>query len=285
MAQCDLGFTTLFSALILCQNQAYEDCPDVTTECPEVTCPETTDCPTCEVCETCQTCPTCPTTPEVETYVDTYDPTLTCEIASNWWVGETIEGLTGYDKTTMTLCVGDNQYMIATGGRVYPTCVEYGAPNTPCAHGDLICPEPPSNPGVFGYAGNHRFALSIAAQRNDFRHQDCPSIQDKCAPLEGVYESYWRDLFVQRTGLSTNYFHNVCINPATTELRYVAETSYVNTCVGFSHEAKEVCPVPRSFQCVGLNSGEIVYGWPGQIMETVGRAVMFESRRHPQCPF
>merc|ERR1740123_2233544 len=115
LEECDRRYNVVFDALENCNNQAA-----ATTDCPEVTCPET-QCPTCPNAE-------CEDNNTVETHVDTYNPTLSCTTASGSWIGQTIQGLDGFDRDTMDLCESDGQYMIATGGRVYPTCVEYVAP-------------------------------------------------------------------------------------------------------------------------------------------------------------
>jgi len=289
MAECDVGFTTLFAALILCQNQAYEDCPSVfdTTACPEVDCPST-ECPDV-------VCPDCPYTNGGSTNGDdctttvesviTYDVTESCQTATGSWVGQVIEGLAGFDRDTMTLCESDGEYKVAYNNRVYPTCVAYGAPSSLCTDDNLICPEW-RDEGVFGFAGNQRGALAAAFLRNDFRHQDCPTIQEECEPLEAINEGYWKDLFVQRTGLDISYAQNLCVNTATSEVRYVSENAYMNTCVGFSNDAIEACPTSRTFICRGDYQGFVTYGWPGQIMEALGRAVeQTNSKRHPSCPF
>jgi len=301
IAQCDVGFTTLFAALILCQNQAYEDCPDIyddqTTACPELACPELTcpdvscpDCPAVTNGGNCEECPECPTTDCTSEYIDqveTYDYSQQCQSSENdWWVGQVLEGLQGFDPDTMILCQGDGQYKISMNRRVYPTCVAYGDPTAVCTDSDLMCPEAPSTPGTFGWPGNQRAFLQEALLRNDFKHQDCPTIQDECEPLEAVNAGYWKDLWVTKTGLDVSYMENICVDPATTEVRYVMAEMYMNTCVGFSTEAQTACPTPRSYLCAGSLEGFVTYGWPGQIVEAIGRAVeQTDSKRHPQCPF
>jgi len=289
MAQCDVGYTTLFHALILCQNQAQADCPNIfdpETECPDTECAEAE----CEVTECAEAecpvteCPECAECPSAEESVTTYDETQSCQTATGDWVGQVIEGLAGFDRDTMTLCEADGEYKVAYNNRVYPTCVAYGAPSSACTDENLICPIWRTE-GVFGFAGNQRAVLADAFLRNDFKHQDCPTIQEECEPIEGIKEGYWKDLFVQRTGLEVSYAQNLCVNTATSEVRYVGADAYMNTCVGFSKEATEECPTSRSFLCRGDYQGMVTYGWPGQIMEALGRAVEQSNSRHPSCPF
>ena len=94
---------------------------------------------------------------------------------------------------------------------------------------------------------------------------------------------------------------NVCVG--SNMLRVVQKEHYADTCVGFSEEARGNCPAERNYICSGKpvlffcyfqlqilfvsgnNAGSLVYGWPGQIIATLGAALSNAAGdyRHPQC--
>jgi hypothetical protein len=112
------------------------------------------------------------------------------------------------------------------------------------------------------------------------KHPNCPTIQDECAPLG----TYWTDFLTDATVFNAAQVANVCVS-ARGMLRVVMQDHYAETCVGFSDRARQVCPDDRDYICSGNDGGNLVYGWPGQIVATAGVAFSNESGmyRHPQC--
>lgn len=220
--------------------------------------------------------------------VSVLDPTDTvdsCDAADGWWVGGSLSNLAGWDDS-WTMCQADGQYVVQVDGVNYPTCVAYGAPNEACTDSNLICPEHPNNPGVFGYAGNQRNALAPAVSRADFGHPMCPTAS--CKTLDTVANSgtYWSNLLLNNPydgwSVTQAQADSVCVED--NAVMVVTREGKRSTCVGWSMLAADVCN-SQKYLCAGHSGeGEFTFGWPGQIMRTLAVAVNSDNGMHPQCP-
>jgi len=218
------------------------------------------------------------------------EPTATlesCEDADGYWVADSLNGVSGYDAETMRVCQSNGQYAVEMDGVVYPTCVEYATPNTPCVDDSLICPDRNANPGVAGYAGNVRAALNVAFTRADFGHSSCPT--STCRTMDELADAgtYWKDTLLNNpyTDLTEAQADSLCVNDDN-QVQVVTAAGRYNTCVGWSSVASDSCDSGK-FLCAGHNGqGMFTYGWPGQISRTVAVAAANAAGNymHPQCP-
>lgn len=178
-----------------------------------------------------------------------------------------------------TFCVVGSEFVVVEDGKTYPTCVQYNPSNSAdCDQENLVCGE--MNNDQQGWPNQVKAQLNVALQRADYKHHECPSIQDNCGKLS----EYWRNLVRDNTVFTAEQSMNVCVG-SNNMLRVVQQDSYADTCVGFSESARAECPADRNYICAGNNAGKLVYGWPGQIIATLGSALANagENHRHPQC--
>lgn len=288
LPECDKAFNAVFSALVMLQNSCPDSAESCLAEYPELVCPDSTECPVTE-CTTPEPATTEPVVEEDITRFHTFDATVTCVDASNEWTFNQIVEDVPLDAGK-SFCVIQNalsrelavQY---DNGSVYPTCVAYGDDfEESCDNTEFVC----GDNDVIGFKGEIVNKVVEAMARSDYRHHGCPTIQEACEPLN----EWWQEEFVRHNAGATSpvvgeaQAENLCINRATNEMRYVERDFYVNTCVGFLEDAQfEVCQADRDFLCSGFDEGRITYGWPGQISQSLGRAVEQSSKRHPHCPF
>lgn len=177
-----------------------------------------------------------------------------------------------------TFCVVNNEFVVVENDRTYPTCVQYNPSNSAdCDQDNFVCGEMVGD--TQGWPNQVKGQLNVALQRADYKHHECPTIQDNCGKLS----EYWRNFVRDNTVFSADESMNVCVG--SNMLRVVQKEHYADTCVGFSEEAREDCPTDRSYICSGNNAGSLVYGWPGQIIATLGAALSNAAGdyRHPQC--
>lgn len=174
-------------------------------------------------------------------------------------------------------CVWNNQYVVVENGNTYPTCVQYSAGvEDDCDQDNLICGEMVGDQQ--GWPNQVKNQMTLALERADYKHPSCPTIQSDCRELS----SYWLDL-LEGTDVSRV---NVCASQNELQegqVRVVEHDRYVDTCVGWSEQARQSCPNDRDFICAGNAGGSLVYGWPGQIAATARAAMGTAGYRHPQC--
>jgi len=275
--------------------QAAEELGETETSLESITDPviENDDRPTTEGTYTCGTtieeCEAAYLSAQTPAIVD-MEPTATlesCEDADGYWVADSLNGVSGYDAETMRVCQSNGQYAVEMDGVVYPTCVEYATPNTPCVDDSLICPDRNANPGVAGYAGNVRAALNVAFTRADFGHSSCPT--STCRTMDELADAgtYWKDTLLNNpyTDLTEAQADSLCVNDDN-QVQVVTAAGRYNTCVGWSSVASDSCDSGK-FLCAGHNGqGMFTYGWPGQISRTVAVAAANAAGNymHPQCP-
>jgi len=226
---------------------------------------------------------------DAEPVVTQMVPTMTvdsCDDATGWWVSNTMNGLAGFDSSTMKLCVSNGQYAVQmlTGGPAYPTCVAYVDPEAACTDSSLVCPENPSSPGYAGYAGNHRAALASAMSRADYKSPVCPTSTCKSMDLLAESGTYWKDSLVS-SGAEESLADNVCVTE-NNEMMLITKEGKHNMCLGWSKMPHDTCD-NQMFLCAGHSGdGSFTYGWPGQIMRTAAVALANANGdyMHPQCP-
>jgi len=218
------------------------------------------------------------------------EPTMTldgCDEIDASWADNVVNGLSGWDLTTMTLCANNGQYAVEMDGVVYPTCVAYGQQGTSCTDESLVCPDRNADPGVFGYAGNVRNALTSSMTRADFGHPQCPTAT--CLAMDSIAQSnrYWKDQVLNNpyTSVTEAQVDALCVNEDM-QVMYVTKEGKCNTCIGWNTDATAMCDSGK-FLCAGHSGeGEFTYGWPGQIARTLAVAAANEAGNymHPQCP-
>jgi len=239
--------------------------------------PETTS-------ESCPTCPVCTTDAPEEAYtgfMSSLEDTA-CDNPGTWTFNNVaahsnLEGVLGEGE----LCVDDNQYVYRLDGQTYPTCVLFANEGQDCVD-DLVCT---TGSGVAGFVGGQAaYVADAISRRNNYKHMDCPTIQEECTPLP----TYWRTTFSDK-GVSDMDLDNMCVPESLTgEVCYVMESGYQKMCVGFSTVAQSNCPVDPSmddYLCGGISAGTHVFGWPGSIANMAAQAASEESKKHPQCRF
>jgi len=218
------------------------------------------------------------------------EPTMTldgCDDLDSSWVNNVVSTLSGWDSETMKLCANNGQYAVEVDGMVYPTCVAYGAQGTACTDDSLVCPDRNADPGVFGYAGNVRNALSSSMTRADFGHPQCPTAT--CLTMDTIAASnrYWKDQVLNQpfTDVTEAQVDALCVD-ADNQVKVVTREGKCNTCIGWSTDATAQCESGK-FMCAGHSGeGEFTYGWPGQIARTLAVAAVNAEGNymHPQCP-
>lgn len=210
--------------------------------------------------------------PVSKTVYTTVDVSADCETPTTWYFG------TSTNTIDQSVCVHNGEYVIVEDGVTYPTCVQYNEDNNAvCDTSRFVCG---GNNEVQGFAGQARGAITAALERADYKHRDCPTIVDECTPLG----TYWTDFLIDATVFNAAQVAQVCASKAGM-LRIVAKDHYIDTCVGFNDRARTVCPNDRDYICSGNDGGNLVYGWPGQIVASAGVAFANEAGgyRHPQC--
>jgi len=222
--------------------------------------------------------------------ISVMEPTMTldgCDELDSSWVNNVVNGLSGWDSDSMKLCANNGQYAVEVDGMVYPTCVAYGTQGTACTDDSLVCPDRNADPGVFGYAGNVRNALTSSMTRADFGHPQCPTAT--CLTMDSVAESnrYWKDQVLNQpfTDVTEAQVDALCVNEDN-QVMVVTREGKCNTCIGWSTDATAQCESGK-FLCAGHSGeGEFTYGWPGQIARTLAVAAVNADGMymHPQCP-
>jgi len=187
---------------------------------------------------------------------------------------------TATGSLSQNFCVHNGQFVVVDDdGKTYPTCVQYDSQQTtPCDMDNFICGA--QRDGIQGWPNQSKDALTEAVKRADFKHKDCPTVQDECSPLG----TYWTDFITDASVFTAEETNNVCVSAAG-QFRVVQKDQYADTCVGFNENARTPCPNDRDYICAGNDGGSLVYGWPGQIVATLGKALanVAENYRHPQC--
>merc|ERR1712038_557035 len=187
-----------------------------------------------------------------------------------------------------TLAVIGNQYVVVSGDYVYPTCVQHGAA------GDAADPTLVTLTGTTaGQASEQRSALYLAADRNDFKHEDCPDLEGVCTKLSG----FFMDMLADRGRVPETIAENLCVD-SMGSLMYVTQDAYKHICVGHggSADSIELCPMSNTdiYFCGGINGGLGTWGYPGQQMGAVEQAYSYATNdgngpfdaymfMHPQC--
>jgi len=197
-----------------------------------------------------------------------------------------VSTLAGWDESSMRLCVNNGQYAVEVEGKVYPTCVAYGAAGEACTDDSLICPDRNVAPGIFGWAGNARAALTLSMTRADFGHPQCPTAT--CRAMDDIAESnrYWKDMVLgQNSAVTEADVDAICVEEDGSTY-VITREGKCNTCIGWSRDATATCD-SKEFLCAGHSGdGEFTYGWPGQIARTLAVAALNAEGNymHPQCP-
>jgi len=205
--------------------------------------------------------------------------------ASNWMFNQQnnnadVQAALGLNDGNTLGVVGDEYVVVDSTGRVYPTCVMHGASGTACVEG-LVC----WNGENAGSASEQRSALLSAADRNDYKIENCPTLE--CDPLSGFYSDY-----LTAVGVTDHVFNNMCVMPSGAVM-YVTRDACKHVCVGFGTE-NGVCPssTDEFYFCPGTNDGLGSWGWPAQFTNAIANSweqatamgsfdeAMFH---HPQC--
>jgi len=212
--------------------------------------------------------------PKSQTVTTDQDVSAECTTPTDWMFNAAT-------ATTVqkTFCVWNNQFVVVEDGKTYPTCVQYNSDNNAdCDQDNLICGEMVGDKQ--GWPNQVKGQLNTALERADYRHHECPTIQNEC----GMLSSYWRNFIRDNTVFTAEQSMNVCAG-SNKMLRVVQKGYYADTCVGFSENARDACPTDRNYMCSGNNAGTLVYGWPGQIIATLSAALSNAEAdyRHPQC--
>jgi len=171
-----------------------------------------------------------------------------------------------------SLCIINNgngvyEWGAIDGGVAYRTCVQASGDQTTTCDADLRC-----NADVVGNPNAQSWPLS-AITRENYQHQDCPTIQSTCAkPI-----NWWYDQLDTRSDQTREWlFANVCVGQDN-HVRVVTKTGVANTCVGYyynNNDPNVVCPVDRSFICgTGVHNKNPVYGWPSRQFDLIGAAI------------
>jgi len=186
-----------------------------------------------------------------------------------------------------TLAVIGNQYVVVSGDNVYPTCVQHGA------SGDAADPTLVTLTGTTaGQASEQRSALFEAADRNDFKHEDCPDLEGVCTKLSG----FFMDMLAERGQVPETIAENLCVD-SMGSLMYVTMDAYKHICVGHggTSDSTDLCPMSNTdiYFCGGVNGGMGTWGYPGQQMGAVEAAYGYATENnapfdaymfiHPQC--
>lgn len=167
-----------------------------------------------------------------------------------------------------------SEYVTYTDRKNYGTCVVYSEDSTfDCEPTDLIC----GGGKTYGWKSQQSATLSVAMRRNDFKHPNCPSIQDVCAPL-----SDWYQVSLQTAGISQHDIDNVCYG-ADGMVRFVEQDHYIETCVGFDTDATKLCDDTK-FVCSGTEEGQSTFGYPSPIISNIAEALGESNRVHANCP-
>jgi len=206
------------------------------------------------------------------TYMD-----VECVVPTDYAFTQVTGGLTFEEGESM--CIADGQYVFVKDGKTYPTCVSYGESGDACDTEMYVCGD--SDNGINGWYGQQRSRLEVAANRNDYMHEECPTRD--CTGLNG----WWTDLLMARnSGVTTSMAQNVCVSSDGT-VYYIETDAMYNTCVGFNGDngAQNVACTTSSYICGGNDgAGTLTFGWPGQQMDTLARALEGNNYMHPQCP-
>lgn len=205
--------------------------------------------------------------------------------ASNWMFNQQnnnadVQAAFGLNDGNTLGVVGDEYVVVDSTGRVYPTCVMHGASGAACVEG-LVC----WNGASAGSASEQRSALLQAAERNDYKNANCPTLE--CDSLSGFYSDY-----LTAVGVTDDVFKNMCVMPSGAVM-YVTRDACKHVCVGFGTE-NGVCPSSNDefYFCPGTNDGLGSWGWPAQFTNAIANSweqatamgsfdeAMFH---HPQC--
>jgi len=221
-----------------------------------------------------------------ESVVDKYDLVESCSIPGAAAFQTAIDTVDSIPEGA-SWCVdfdaagSDGEFvLVLEDGSTYRTCVAYGWSKTiSCDNDQLMCGD--SDNDQTGYGGQQGDRLVAAMVRNDFKHPDCPSIQDECEPWTG----WWQGRFEMFTGLGSEYSQNVCVNTLNGgHIRFVEQNQWVNTCVGYAESYSVVCPNDRDFACSKMVDGLLVYGYPSDISKMLASALQQQDLKvHPQC--
>lgn len=264
------------------------DAHESSTTC-ESDCPTTTETVSTTALETTKEA----TTEAPETYEDTCSVYQTRTVAeedcdSNFWlVGSVSDRLAGkptnsdWDLCMITNDDGTLEWGVKDSGAVYRTCVQASADPAEACNGNLVC-----GTDVVGNSNGQSWTISYVT-RDNYMHQDCPSIQSQCA----VQSNWWYGVLEGASTLSSDFIRgNVCLGEDKM-VRVVTKDGLVDTCVGYQYEqgrvAELTCPTDRDYICGTLvQDGMTVFGWPTAQAALIATALESENHVHPQCgPF
>jgi len=207
------------------------------------------------------------------TYAD-----VECAVVDSWTFGTVASRVSMPEG--MTLCAADGEYVVTTAeGKTYPTCVAQGETSDACDTSTMVCGN--QDASAVGTAGQQADRLNVALTRNNFKHEDCPTVD--CTKFNG----YWQDTLLGSNPTVTAVMaQNICVRSDNTVMYIEADAMY-NTCVGFADvdQMQSVFCDGQSFVCGGNNGqGMMTYGYPKQAMNAVARALEGDNYMHPQCP-
>lgn len=208
-----------------------------------------------------------------------YEPSQ-CE-SGGWLYGKVTEGL-----SNVKLCVvtsqfnGVQEWVVEDNGILYPTCVAYSEDSEgACDSTDLLC----ARDTTYGFRGNQESAIELALTRSDYKHPQCPHMQDTCRE----WGNYWKEQLVN-SGIREETADQMCFDNEGGLHIVTRDDGPMPICVGFSDDPKQHCPSVRSYICgTMVDNGYPAFGWPGSILRLVVTALQnpAEGFKHPSCPF